>query len=116
VQANFFITYIMTTGWAGMPLEILQSGSLVLNFLKRHTVEKNKPLLDQVYPLPYYRTLPIVLFFVLLGLVYSIINPLILPFLLIYFILGYIVFRNQVRMPANRLSVFSVFVIGAFLE
>ncbi|KAG0566868.1 hypothetical protein KC19_7G094000 [Ceratodon purpureus] len=95
-QANFFITYVMTTGWAGMPLEILQSGSLVLNFLKRHTVDKNKPLLDQVYSLPYYRTLPTVLFFVLLGLVYSIINPLILPFLLIYFILGYLVFRNQI--------------------
>lgn len=86
----------MTTGWAGMALEILQSGSLVLNFLKRHTVEKNKPLLDNVLSLPYYRTLPTVLFFVLLGLVYSIINPLILPFLLIYFILGYLVFRNQV--------------------
>jgi hypothetical protein len=96
VQANFFITYIMTTGWAGMPLEILQSGSLVLNFLKRNTVEKKKPLLDSVLSLPYFRTLPTVLFFVLLGLVYSIINPLILPFLLIYFVLGYIVFRNQV--------------------
>ncbi|KAG0559254.1 hypothetical protein KC19_10G090800 [Ceratodon purpureus] len=95
-QANFFITYIMTTGWAGMPLEILQSGSLILNFLKRHTVEKNKPLLDQVLSLPYYRTLPTVLFFVLLGLVYSIVNPLILPFLLMYFLLGYIVFKNQV--------------------
>lgn len=74
LQANFFITYIMTTGWAGMPLEILQSGSLVLNFLKRNTVEKKKPLLDSVFSLPYFRTLPTVLFFVLLGLVYSIIN------------------------------------------
>jgi len=80
-----------------MPLEILQSGTLVLNFLKRHTVaEKHKPLVDNVLSLPYYRTLPTVLFFVLLGLVYSIINPLILPFLLIYFILGYVVYRNQV--------------------
>jgi hypothetical protein len=95
-RASFFITYIMTTGWAGMPLEILQSGALVLNFLKRNTVEKNKPLLDQVLSLPYYRTLPLVLFFVLLGLVYSIVSPLILPFLLIYFTLGYIVYRNQV--------------------
>ena len=95
-QANFFITYIMTTGWAGLPLEILQTGALIFNFLKRHTVEKSSPLLADVYSLPYYRTLPMVLLFTLFGLVYSIINPLLLPFLLVYFILGYIVFRNQV--------------------
>ena len=96
LQANFFITYIMTTGWAGLPLEILQTGALIFNFLKRHTVEKSTPLLADVYSLPYYRTLPMVLLFTLFGLVYSIINPLLLPFLLVYFILGYIVFRNQV--------------------
>ncbi|KAH9576159.1 hypothetical protein CY35_01G147600 [Sphagnum magellanicum] len=95
-QAEFFITYVLTS-WTGFPLEILQTGSLVFNFLKRHTVErKQQPLLDTVQSLPYYRTIPSILFFILLGLVYSIVNPLLLPFLLIYFILGYIVFRNQV--------------------
>ena len=95
-QANFFITYILTSAWAGFPLEILQFGTHVLNFMKRLMVDRTKPLLSDVYSLPYYRHIPNVLMFILIGLTYSIITPLLLPFLLVYFILGYIVFRNQV--------------------
>ncbi len=102
-QADFFITYILTTGWAGFPLEILQSGVLAFNFMTRMYVDIHRPLLTGVYSLPYYRQLPHVLLFVMVGLTYSIITPLLLPFLLVYFILGYIVFRNQVNKP-NLLS------------
>lgn len=110
LQAEFFITYVLTS-WTGFPLEILQTGSLIFNFLKRHTVErKQQPLLDTVQSLPYYRTIPSILFFILLGLVYSIVNPLLLPFLLVYFILGYIVFRNQVF--DKRMLSFHSFVSG----
>jgi hypothetical protein len=59
-------------------------------------VDIHRPLLTGVYSLPYYRQLPHVLLFVMVGLTYSIITPLLLPFLLVYFILGYIVFRNQI--------------------
>jgi len=95
-KADFFITYILTTGWAGFPLEILQSGVLAFNFMTRMYVDIHRPLLTGVYSLPYYRQLPHVLLFVMVGLTYSIITPLLLPFLLVYFILGYIVFRNQI--------------------
>lgn len=96
MQAYFFMTYIMTTGWAGFPLEILQSSVLILNYTKRMMIDRTKPLLSDVWSLPYYRYVPNVLLFIFLGLTYSIITPLLLPFLLVYFVLGYIVFRNQV--------------------
>lgn len=95
-KAYFFMTYIMTTGWAGFPLEILQSSVLILNYMKRMMIDRTKPLLSDVWSLPYYRYVPNVLLFIFLGLTYSIITPLLLPFLLVYFVLGYIVFRNQI--------------------
>ncbi|KAI9086201.1 hypothetical protein K1719_031655 [Acacia pycnantha] len=39
--------------------------------------------------------IPRILFFVLLGITYFLLAPLILPFLLVYFCLGYIIYRNQ---------------------
>lgn len=95
-KAYFFMTYIMTTGWAGFPLEILQSSVLILNYGKRVMVDISRPLLSDVWSLPYYRYIPNILLFIFLGLTYSIITPLLLPFLLVYFVLGYIVFRNQI--------------------
>jgi hypothetical protein len=86
----------MTTGWAGFPLEILQFSVLLLNYSKRLMVDRSRPLLTNVWSMQYYRQVPNVLLFILLGITYSIITPLLLPFLLVYFILGYIVFRNQV--------------------
>ncbi|KAG8098020.1 hypothetical protein GUJ93_ZPchr0013g35729 [Zizania palustris] len=41
-------------------------------------------------------SLPKVLLFNLLGFTFSILAPLILPFLLVYFCLGYLVYRNQI--------------------
>ncbi|KAG0585456.1 hypothetical protein M758_2G012200 [Ceratodon purpureus] len=95
-KAYFFMTYIMTTGWAGFPLEILQFSVLLLNYSKRLMADRSRPLLSDVWSMQYYRQVPNVLLFILLGLTYSIITPLLLPFLLVYFILGYIVFRNQI--------------------
>lgn len=46
--------------------------------------------------IPYHSEIPRILFFGLLGVTYFILAPLILPFLLVYFGLGYIIYRNQV--------------------
>ncbi|MED6131573.1 CSC1-like protein hyp1 [Stylosanthes scabra] len=45
--------------------------------------------------IPYHREVPRILFFGLLGVTYFILAPLILPFLLVYFCIGYIIYRNQ---------------------
>ncbi|KAJ7296707.1 hypothetical protein O6H91_09G007100 [Diphasiastrum complanatum] len=95
-QAAFFITYILTTGWAGFSLELLQLGAVVLNFIKVHIFGKDKVERSDVYSLPYYRIVPSVLLFILVGLMYSLLTPLLLPFLLVYFSFGYIVYRNQI--------------------
>ncbi|XP_061362258.1 CSC1-like protein At1g69450 isoform X3 [Gastrolobium bilobum] len=49
----------------------------------------------EVPSIPYHRDLPRVLFVGLLGITYFFLAPLILPFLLVYLCLAYIIFRNQ---------------------
>ncbi|KAL0332101.1 UNVERIFIED_CONTAM: CSC1-like protein HYP1 [Sesamum calycinum] len=44
---------------------------------------------------PYHSEIPRILFFSLLGITYFFLAPLILPFLLVYYCLGYVIYRNQ---------------------
>jgi hypothetical protein len=93
------MSYIMTTGWAGFPLEILNITTLIINYFKRHTLaEDSKQVTLEIYSLPYYRIIPNVLLFIFVGIIYAPIAPLLPPFLLIYFALGYVIFKNQVRL------------------
>ncbi|CAM0885150.1 unnamed protein product [Alopecurus aequalis] len=50
-----------------------------------------------LYGFPYYRVVPIVSLAVLIGMVYAVVAPLLLPILVIYFLLGYAVFINQME-------------------
>lgn len=98
LQATFFMSYIMTTGWAGFPLEILNISTLILNIVKRHSRKTDDSLPElELCSLPFYRVIPNVLLFIFVGIIYSVIAPLLPPFLLIYFALGYIIFKNQVH-------------------
>ncbi|XP_058107043.1 CSC1-like protein At3g54510 isoform X3 [Magnolia sinica] len=99
-QANFFITYILTDGLSGFSLEILQPGLLIWHFMKSHTFGQGVNKKPYLYPLPYYRVIPIVSLAILIGMVYAIITPLLLPFLIVYFFLGYVVYINQVSFLA----------------
>ncbi|XP_077219358.1 early-responsive to dehydration stress protein (ERD4) isoform X4 [Tasmannia lanceolata] len=96
-QADFFITYILTDGLSGFSLEVLQPGLLIWHCMKSHSCcggTKRKPYL---YSLPYYRVIPIVSLSILIGMVYAVIAPLLLPFLIVYFFLGYVVYLNQIQ-------------------
>ncbi|KAG1341844.1 putative CSC1-like protein RXW8 [Cocos nucifera] len=62
---------------------------------------------DSVPSVPYHTEIPRVLVFGLLGFTCSILAPLILPFLLVYFFLGYVVYRNQI-MNIIALGVFGM--------
>uniref|UniRef100_A0ACD5WMP7 Uncharacterized protein n=2 Tax=Avena sativa TaxID=4498 RepID=A0ACD5WMP7_AVESA len=94
-QSDFFITYILTNGMSGFSFEALQFGLLTWHFLKAHSVgHTDEPYL---YGFPYYRVVPIVSLAVLIGMVYAVIAPLLLPILVIYFLLGYAVFINQME-------------------
>ncbi|KAF3640864.1 hypothetical protein FXO37_23292 [Capsicum annuum] len=96
-QADFFVAYILTNGLAGFSLEILQPGLLLWDALKSHTWDRGKKKRPYVYSLPYYSIIPFVALCMLIGIVYEVVSPLPLPFLVGYFLLGYAVFINQVK-------------------
>lgn len=97
-QADFFMTYILADGLLGFSLEILQPGLLSWNCIKScclsHRGKEKNPYL---YSLPYYRVIPMVSLSILIGTVYAVVSPLLLPFLIGYFCLGYLVFINQIK-------------------
>lgn len=94
-QATFFIAYVLTSGWTGLSLEIARLFPLITYFLTRHCCCKATDDADCAPLFPYHRDIPKVLLFGLLGFTYSLLAPLIMPFLLVYFFVGYIFYRNQ---------------------
>lgn len=96
MQASFFVTYVLTSGWASLSCEVMQPFSLLCNFLKKHLLRNHEDSSDGLVSFPYHTEVPRVLLFGLIGFTYSVMAPLILPFLLIYFLLAYLVYRNQI--------------------
>lgn len=94
MQSDFFITYILTNGMSGFSLEVLQLGLLIWQFFKAHSLGHSEE--PYLYGFPYFRVVPIVSLAILIGVVYAVVAPLLLPILLIYFLLGYAVYINQV--------------------
>ncbi|KAL4581797.1 hypothetical protein LXL04_006325 [Taraxacum kok-saghyz] len=93
-QATFFISYIVTSGWTNTASELLRLMPLISSYIKRiFTSESHEEF--EVPSLHYSSEIPSILLFGLLGVIYFFLSPLILPFLLVYFCLGYIVYRHQ---------------------
>ncbi|KAM1064410.1 hypothetical protein ACFX2A_029056 [Malus domestica] len=96
-QADFFVTYILTDGLSGFSLEILQPGLLCWDAIRSCTYGRGKETTPYLYSLPYFRIIPVVSLSVLIGTVYAVVAPLMLPFLIGYFLLGYAVYINQIE-------------------
>ncbi|XP_038716118.1 CSC1-like protein RXW8 isoform X2 [Tripterygium wilfordii] len=94
-QASFFMTYVLTSGWASLSCELIQIFPLFCNMVKKFILRIKEDSPNNL-TFPYHTEVPRVLVFGLLGFTCSIMAPLILPFLLIYFILGNLVYRNQI--------------------
>ncbi|KQK13814.1 hypothetical protein BRADI_1g12670v3 [Brachypodium distachyon] len=94
LQATFFTTYVLTSGWASLSSEVMQLFGLIWNFLRKYILRRKEDS-DYIPSFPYHTELPKVLLFGLLGFTCSVLAPLILPFLLLYFFLAYVVYRNQ---------------------
>ncbi|CAN1187775.1 CSC1-like protein At1g69450 [Linum perenne] len=94
-QESFFIAYVVTTGWAGISSELFRvvpfMGCLIVKCFGKSTDDEDL----EVPSICYHRDLPKILFFGLLGITYFFLAPLILPFLLVYFCMVYIIFRHQ---------------------
>lgn len=99
MKATFFITYIMVDGWAGIAGEILRLKHLVIFYLKNAFLvkterDREKAMHPGSIDLP--EALPSLQLYFLLGLVYAVVTPILLPFILVFFAFAYFVYRHQV--------------------
>ncbi|GAV58004.1 DUF221 domain-containing protein/RSN1_TM domain-containing protein [Cephalotus follicularis] len=95
-QASFFMTYVLSSGWASLSCEVMQLFPLLCNMFKTFVLRMKGDSYDGTLSFPYHTEIPKVLLFGLLGFTCSIMAPLIIPFLLMYFFLAYLVYRNQI--------------------
>ena len=100
MKATFFITYIMVDGWAGVSGEILRLKPMIIYHLKNFfTVKTEKDREEAMDPgsLSFNTGEPQIQLYFLLGLVYAVVTPILLPFIIVFFGLAYVVFRHQVK-------------------
>ncbi|KAK8945521.1 hypothetical protein KSP40_PGU011059 [Platanthera guangdongensis] len=105
MKATFFITYIMVDGWAGVAAEILRLKPLVIYHLKNMFIvktdrDREKAMDPGSIGLP--ENLPNLQLYFLLGLVYAVITPILLPFVLVFFIFAFLVYRYQIINVYNQ--------------
>lgn len=99
LKATFFITYIMVDGWAGIAAEILRLVPFIMFHLKNTFLVKTDQDRQQATDpgsLNFSVSEPRIQLYFLLGLVYSVVTPILLPFIIVFFAFSYMVFRHQV--------------------
>ncbi|KAJ0834680.1 putative calcium-dependent channel, 7TM region phosphate [Helianthus annuus] len=99
MKATFFITYIMVDGWAGVAGEILRIKPLIFYHLKNFfLVKTEKDREEAMNPgsLTFNTGEPQIQLYFLLGLVYAAVTPILLPFIVVFFGLAYVVYRHQI--------------------
>ncbi|KAH9606974.1 hypothetical protein KSS87_013749 [Heliosperma pusillum] len=97
-QASFFIAYVVTSGWTSTSSYLFRTKQLIQSSLKKCCCCCSKKDNVNEYEVPsinYHKLIPKILFFGLLGITYFFLAPLMLPFLLVYLSIAYIVFKNQ---------------------
>ncbi|KAL4271436.1 hypothetical protein GQ457_13G009320 [Hibiscus cannabinus] len=96
-QATFFTTYVLTSGWASLSAEVIQLFPFLCNWFNRFILRKHEePCSGSALTFPHHTEIPRLLLFGLLGFTCAIMAPLILPPLLVYFFLAFLVYRNQI--------------------
>jgi hypothetical protein len=98
-KATFFMTYIMIDGWTSIAAEVMRLWPLLwyhISSMLFVRTDKERVKVIPATPAAYFIVLPRLSLYILLGLVYAVISPLILPFLCVFFAFGFIIYRNQV--------------------
>ncbi|KAE9599966.1 hypothetical protein Lal_00046283 [Lupinus albus] len=95
-QATFFTTYVFSSGWASLAIEVMQIYPLLCNLFRRVILRIKDDSQGGSLSFPYHTEIPRILLFGFLGFTSAILAPLMLPFLLFYFFLAYLVYRNQI--------------------
>ncbi|XP_010252492.1 PREDICTED: calcium permeable stress-gated cation channel 1 [Nelumbo nucifera] len=105
MKATFFITYIMVDGWAGIAGEILRVKPLIIYHLKNFFLVKTEKDREEAMDpgsLGFNTGEPQIQLYFLLGLVYAVVTPILLPFIVVFFGLAYLVFRHQIINVYNQ--------------
>lgn len=104
-SATFFITYIMVDGWAGIAGEILMLKPLIFYHLKNFFLVKTEKDREEAMDpgsIGFNAREPRIQLYFLLGLVYSTVTPVLLPFIIVFFGFAYVVFRHQIINVYNQ--------------
>ncbi|CAN8258533.1 unnamed protein product [Cochlearia groenlandica] len=105
MKATFFITYVMVDGWAGVAGEILRLKPLIIYHLKNFFLVKTEKDREEAMDpgtLGFNTGEPQIQLYFILGLVYAAVSPILLPFILIFFALAYVVYRHQIINVYNQ--------------
>ncbi|XP_057536464.1 calcium permeable stress-gated cation channel 1 [Amaranthus tricolor] len=105
LKATFFITYIMVDGWAGVAGEILRVKPLIIYHLKNWFLvktEKDREAAMDAGSIGFNTGEPQIQLYILLGLVYAVVTPILLPFILVFFGFSYLVYRHQIINVYNQ--------------
>ncbi|KAH9610778.1 hypothetical protein KSS87_013714 [Heliosperma pusillum] len=105
MKATFFITFIMVDGWAGIAGEILRLKPLIIYHLKNFFLvktEKDREEAMDAGSIGFDTGEPQIQFYVLLGFVYAVVTPILLPFILIFFAFSFLVYRHQIINVYNQ--------------
>ncbi|OIW00075.1 hypothetical protein TanjilG_26412 [Lupinus angustifolius] len=105
LKASFFITYIMVDGWAGIAAEVLMLKPLIIYHLKNFFLVKTEKDREEAMDpgsIGFNTGEPQIQLYFLLGLVYAAVTPTVLPFIIVFFGLAYVVFRHQIINVYNQ--------------
>ncbi|GAV69705.1 DUF221 domain-containing protein/RSN1_TM domain-containing protein [Cephalotus follicularis] len=105
MKATFFITYIMVDGWAGVAGEILRLKPLIIYHLKNFFMVKTEKDREEAMDpgtIGFNTGEPQIQLYFLLGLVYAVVTPVLLPFIIVFFGLAYVVYRHQIINVYNQ--------------
>ncbi|XP_021274793.1 CSC1-like protein At3g21620 isoform X1 [Herrania umbratica] len=105
MKATFFITYIMVDGWAGVAGEILRLKPLIIYHLKNFFLVKTEKDREEAMDpgtIGFNTGEPQIQLYFLLGLVYAVVTPILLPFIIVFFGLAYVIYRHQIINVYNQ--------------
>lgn len=86
----------LSYGWTSLACELMQIFAIFCNLGKRFIPRIKDDSCNGTSSFPYHKEVPRLLFFGFLGFTCSILAPLVVSFVSIYFLLAYFVYRNQV--------------------
>ncbi|KAI0515852.1 hypothetical protein KFK09_008520 [Dendrobium nobile] len=107
MKASFFITFVMVDGWAGVAGEILRLKPLIIYHLRNFFLvktEKDREEAMEPGSFDFGSSEPQLQLYFLLGLAYAVVTPFLLPYILIFFGLAYLVYRHQEAMMKDTLE------------